>query len=142
MQALAEATCDASEYIVDIAKTHGLAGDLQPLDGPITLHIACHARAQNMGAKAAEMLRLIPDTEVKVIERCSGHGGTWGIKKQNFEIGMKIGKPVIRDANKNDPEGTAGSLRNVRLPRSTCSKASKSGTGARHRRRANAIRSS
>ncbi len=106
VQALAEATCDASEYIVDIAKTHGLAGDLKSLDGPITLHIACHARAQNMGAKAAEMLRLIPDTEVKVIERCSGHGGTWGIKKQNFEIGMKIGKPVIRDANKNDPEGT------------------------------------
>jgi len=105
VQALAEATRDASEYIVELAKEHGLAGDLTPIDGPVTLHIACHARAQNMGAKAAEMLRLIPDTEVKVIERCSGHGGSWGIKKEFFEIGMKIGKPVMRQADKNDPEG-------------------------------------
>ena len=59
-----------------------------------------------MGAKAAEMLRLIPDTEVKVVERCAGHGGTWGIKKQNFEVVLKIGKPVMRQADKNDPEGT------------------------------------
>ena len=105
VQALAEATCDASEYIVGIAKEYGLAGDLKPIDGPVTLHIACHARAQNMGAKAAEMLRLIPDTEVKVVERCAGHGGTWGIKKENFEIGMKVGKPVMRQADKNDPDG-------------------------------------
>jgi glycerol-3-phosphate dehydrogenase subunit C len=105
VKALAEATRDASEYIVEIAKEFGLAGDLKPVDGPVTLHIACHARAQNMGAKAAEMLRLIPDTEVKVVERCSGHGGSWGIKKENFEVGMKIGKPVMRQAAKNDPEG-------------------------------------
>ena len=46
----------------------------------VTVHLACHARAQNMGAKAAEMLRLIPETPVDVIERCSGHGGIWGAR--------------------------------------------------------------
>jgi glycerol-3-phosphate dehydrogenase subunit C len=105
VQALADATRDASEYIVELAKEYGLAGDLKPIDGPVTLHIACHARAQNMGAKAAEMLRLIPDTQVKVIERCSGHGGSWGIKKEFFEVATKVGKPVMRQADKNDPEG-------------------------------------
>ena len=33
---------------------------LQPVEGGVALHLACHARAQNMGQKAAEMLRLIP----------------------------------------------------------------------------------
>ena len=73
-----------------------------PLPGDVTLHLACHARAQNMGQKAAEMLRLVPDTKVEVIERCSGHGGSWGVKKGNFEVALKVGKPVARQAAKGD----------------------------------------
>jgi glycerol-3-phosphate dehydrogenase subunit C len=98
VKALAHATFDAAEYVVDIAKREGLADGLRPVDGGITVHIACHARAQNMGQKAAEMLRLIPETEIKVIERCSGHGGSWGIMKENFEVALKVGRPVAREA--------------------------------------------
>ena len=54
-----------------------------------------------MGPKAAEMLRLIPGNDVAVIERCSGHGGSWGIMKQNFEVALKVGKPAARTATKN-----------------------------------------
>ncbi len=100
IKALSAATSDASEYIVAIAKDEGLADGLSALDGGVTLHIACHARAQNVGMKAAEMMRLIPDTEIKVIQRCSGHGGSWGVMKGNFETGLKVGKPVARDAVK------------------------------------------
>ncbi len=57
------------------------------------MHIACHARAQNIGQKAADMLRLVPEADVTVIERCSGHGGSWGCKKDNFETALKVGKP-------------------------------------------------
>ena len=95
---LAEATFDAAEYIVDIARKEGLAPGLKPLDGGVTLHIACHARAQNMGQKSTEMLRLLPQTPVSVIERCSGHGGSWGVMKGNFETALKVGKPVARQA--------------------------------------------
>ncbi len=95
---LAEATFDISEYVVDIARKEGLAPGMQALDGGVTLHLACHARAQNMGPKGAEMLRLIPDTEVAVIERCSGHGGSWGVMKDNFEVALKVGRPVARQA--------------------------------------------
>lgn len=98
---LAQATFDVSEYIVDIAKKNGLAPGMKPLDGGITVHLACHARAQNMGPKAAELLRLIPETKVAVIERCSGHGGSWGVKKEWFEVALKVGKPVARQAAKN-----------------------------------------
>lgn len=99
---LADATFDVSEYVVDIAKRHGLAPGLKPLDGGVTLHLACHARAQNMGAKGAEMLRLIPGADVAVIERCSGHGGSWGVMKANFETAIKVGRPVARTVVKNE----------------------------------------
>lgn len=95
---LAEATFDLSEFVVDLNKRHGLIGGMKPIPGGVTIHLACHARAQNMGAKGAELLRLIPDTEVKVIERCSGHGGSWGVREEFFEIGMKVGKPAMRQA--------------------------------------------
>jgi glycerol-3-phosphate dehydrogenase subunit C len=95
---LSHATYDISEYIVALSKEKGLAPGLGPLDGGITLHIACHARAQNVGQKAAEMLRLVPDAQIKVIERCSGHGGSWGVMKGNFETAIKIGRPVARQA--------------------------------------------
>ncbi|NQW11121.1 MAG: glycerol-3-phosphate dehydrogenase [Alphaproteobacteria bacterium] len=98
VKALSTATRDIDEYIVDIAKTEGLAEGLAPLDGGVVLHIACHARAQNIGQKSTELLKLIPGNDLKVIERCSGHGGSWGIKKENFEVGLKIGKPVARQA--------------------------------------------
>jgi len=100
VKALSAATRDVSEYVVDIARKEGLAPGLKALDGGVTLHIACHARAQNVGQKAAEMLRLLPDADLQVIERCSGHGGSWGIFKDNFETALKVGKPVARQALK------------------------------------------
>jgi glycerol-3-phosphate dehydrogenase subunit C len=101
VERLAGATFDISEYIVDIARKEGLAPGLQSLPGGVTLHLACHARAQNMGAKAAEMLRLLPQPDVAVIERCSGHGGSWGVLRENFDVALKVGKPVARQAVKN-----------------------------------------
>jgi len=99
---LSRNTSDISEYIVDIAKTEGLAPGLGSLPGGVSLHIACHARAQNMGQKAAEMLRLVPEADIAVIERCSGHGGSWGVMKENFDTAIKWGKPVVRQAAKQD----------------------------------------
>ncbi|MCC2112799.1 MAG: glycerol-3-phosphate dehydrogenase, partial [Hyphomicrobiales bacterium] len=91
---LSAAVRDISEYVVDIAKTEGLAEGLSPLPGGVTVHMACHARAQNMGAKSAEMLRLIPDTKVDIVERCSGHGGTFGIMKKTRGCAVKVAKPA------------------------------------------------
>jgi glycerol-3-phosphate dehydrogenase subunit C len=95
---LAEATSDITEYVVDISKNEGLADGLRPFEGGIAVHLACHARAQNIGPKSAEMLRNLPDTRVAVIERCSGHGGSWGMMKDNFDTAIKVGKPAARQA--------------------------------------------
>jgi glycerol-3-phosphate dehydrogenase subunit C len=96
---VAKATFDIDEYVVDVAKKNGLPAGLRPLPEGVTVHLACHARAQNMGPKAAEMLRLIPDTPVDVIERCSGHGGTFGVVKPTHDLAVKVGRPVFRTAN-------------------------------------------
>ena len=95
---VSEATRDITEYVVEIARDEGLDSGLKPLDGAVALHLACHARAQNMGPKAADLLKLIPDSDVTVVERCSGHGGSWGVLQENFEVGVKIGRPVARQA--------------------------------------------
>src|SRR6185436_15148213 len=87
---------DIDEYIIDISKHQGLPDGLRSVPAGVTVHMACHARAQNIGSKAAELLRLIPDTPVDVIERCSGHGGTFGVMKETHKTAMKLGRPVMR----------------------------------------------
>jgi glycerol-3-phosphate dehydrogenase subunit C len=99
VQKVAKHTFDIDQYVVDVAKKEGLPDGLKPLPEGVTVHLACHARAQNMGPKAAEMLRLIPETPVDVVERCSGHGGTFGVVKPTHEIAVKVGKPVFKTVN-------------------------------------------
>jgi glycerol-3-phosphate dehydrogenase subunit C len=95
---LAAATFDIDEYVVMVAKKYGLPDGLQSLPEGVSVHLACHARAQNMGPKAAELLRLLPATPVDVIERCAGHGGTFGVLKPTHDVAMKVGKPAMRTA--------------------------------------------
>lgn len=93
---LAAATRDISQYVVELSKQYGLAPFAAEIDGAVSLQHACHARAQNMGAVSAQMLRLIPGMKVDLIERCSGHGGTFGVMKGTHEIALKVGKPAAR----------------------------------------------
>ena len=93
---LAAATRDISQYVVELSKAHGLAEGLTPPAGGLTVHHACHARAQNMGAMSAQMLSLIPGAKVDLVERCSGHGGTFGVMKKTHAVAVKVGKPAAR----------------------------------------------
>ena len=93
---LSKHVIDIDEYIVDIALNEGLAKGIQEIDGGVTVHHACHARAQNMGIKARDMLKNIPNIKIDVVERCAGHGGTFGVMKQTHHQAIKIGKPTAR----------------------------------------------
>ena len=97
---LSDNTFDICEYLVKFINENSLSNLVKPIDEEetITLHISCHSRAQNIGQKATELLKLIPNIKLDVIERCSGHGGSWGIKKENFKMALKVGKPVSRKA--------------------------------------------
>jgi glycerol-3-phosphate dehydrogenase subunit C len=93
---LSKSVSDIDEYIVDIAKNEGLAEGLREIDGGVTVHNACHARAQNMGMKARDMLKLIPNIKLDVVERCAGHGGTFGVMKGTHDLAVKVGRPTAR----------------------------------------------
>jgi Fe-S oxidoreductase len=88
-------TRDLFEYL---AKLHA-AGELdtnfsRPI-GAVTYHVPCHLRAQNIGQKSADVLRAIPGASVGVIEKCSAVDGTWGFKKEYYELSMKLAKPLF-----------------------------------------------
>ena len=100
---LSRHTFDVSEYVVRLAKDCGLA-PIEALPQSIAVHFACHARAQNMGPKALEMLKLIPEARPQLTERCSGHGGKWGLFKDNFDRAIKVGRPAARNLTKDQPD--------------------------------------
>ncbi len=95
-QAVKAAMVDPFEYFVNRHKDGLLKTDFKQGLGNVSYHIACHLRVQNVGQKTREMLEMLPDTAVNTVERCSGHAGTWGVKKEFHEIAMKIGRPVFR----------------------------------------------
>ena len=93
---LSKHTKDIDEYLVEIHQKEGLAPGIQEVDGGVTIHHACHARAQNMGNKARDMIKLIPNIKIDLVERCAGHGGTFGIMKKTHEIARKVGTPTAK----------------------------------------------
>jgi len=95
-QLVKEAMWDPFEYFMARKRDGLLKTEFpQPL-GNISYQIPCHGRVQNIGRKTEEMLRMVPGTEVNTIERCSGHAGTYGVKKASHQTAMKIGKPVFK----------------------------------------------
>ena len=95
-----DAIYDPFEYLVLRHKYELLKTNFSHSLGSISYHVACHLRVQNIGMKTRELLQLIPDTRVDAIERCSGHDGTYAVKKEFHEISMKIAKPVVSRVEK------------------------------------------
>ncbi len=96
VKAVQKAMFDPFEYLIARNKDGLLDTQFKEGLGNVSYHVSCHLRVQNVGQKTREMLSLIPGTEVNTVERCSGHAGTWGVKKEYHAIAMKIGRPVVR----------------------------------------------
>lgn len=96
VQLVKEHMWDPFEYLVARKRDGLLKTDFARPLGKVSYHIPCHGRVQNIGRKTEEMLKMIPGTEVNTVERCSGHAGTFGVKKATHQMAMKIGKPVFK----------------------------------------------
>ena len=95
VQKVGEHMYDPFEYLM-LRHRHGkLKTDFKQPLGTVAYHAACHQRVQNVGQKTREVLSLVPDTKIDIIERCSGHDGTYAVKKEFYEHSMKILKPVV-----------------------------------------------
>jgi Fe-S oxidoreductase len=95
-QLVKEHMWDPFEYLMARKRDGLLKTEFPESLGNISYQIPCHGRVQNIGKKTEEMLKMIPDTTINTIERCSGHAGTYGVKKATHAYAMKIGKPVVK----------------------------------------------
>tara|TARA_B110000238_G_C16138697_1_gene445108 strand:- start:1618 stop:2943 length:1326 start_codon:yes stop_codon:yes gene_type:complete len=104
VQRVKEHVFDPFEYLHKKHKKEQLNVDFsQPL-GKVFYHASCHLRVQKIGLKTRDVLKLIPDTELEVLERCSGHDGTYAVKKEFHEISMKICRPVVTKLQKSEAD--------------------------------------
>ena len=95
---------DPFEYLSKLHKTGKLNTDFKNSLGNVSYHVACHQRVQNIGPKTRQILELIPGTTVKTIERCSGHDGTYAVKKESRAFANKIVAPVVRQIKQHNPD--------------------------------------
>jgi glycerol-3-phosphate dehydrogenase subunit C len=96
VQRVAGRIFDPFEYLMLRHAAGLLRTDFKVSLGKVSYHVPCHLRVQNLGLKTRDLLKLVPDTQVEPIERCSGHNGTYGLKTRFRAASMKIGRPVIQ----------------------------------------------
>ena len=102
-----DAMFDPFEYLMARYRDGLLKTDFKVGLGKLSYHVPCHGRVQKIGRKTEEMFRLIGKSvplELTVVERCSGHAGTYGVKTPTHPVAMKIGKPVFRAMSASAPD--------------------------------------
>ena len=102
--AVRDAMWDPFEYLVARHKDGLLKTEFSRGLGKVAYQVPCHGRVQNVGRKTEALLQMIPDTTLETIERCSGHAGTFGVKKEFHAMAMKIGRPVFRRMADAEPD--------------------------------------
>jgi glycerol-3-phosphate dehydrogenase subunit C len=104
VQKVKNAFFDPFEYLFLRHKGGMLKTDFKQSLGNVGYQVACHQRVQNIGMKTRDILSMVPDTTVHPQERCSGHDGTYAVKKETHEFADKIGRPVARKIDDLKPE--------------------------------------
>jgi Fe-S oxidoreductase len=97
-----DAMFDPFEYLMLRYKAGFLKTEFPNALGKVSYQVPCHLRVQNIGLKTRDILLLVPGTEIEVIERCSGHDGTYAVKKEFHDISKKIARPVVSKVKKSD----------------------------------------
>jgi Fe-S oxidoreductase len=95
---------DPFEYLMLRHKEGLLKTDFKNSLGTVMYHAACHLRVQRIGLKTRDILKLVPDTNIEVVERCSGHDGTYAVKKEYHDISMKICRPIFNKVKSAEPD--------------------------------------
>jgi len=93
---LRDAMFDPFEYLWARYKAGLLRTDFSRSLGTVSYHVPCHLRVQNLGLRTRDVLALVPQTQIEPIERCSGHDGTYAVKREYRDVSMRIGRPVMR----------------------------------------------
>ncbi len=100
VQKIAKHVFDPCEYLMLRHRAGLLNMHFKHDLGKVAYHAACHTRVQNVGLKSRDLLRLVPNTEIVLIERCSGHDGSYAVKVETRDNARKIGLPAVRILDK------------------------------------------
>jgi Fe-S oxidoreductase len=95
---------DLCEYLMKLEGQGKLAKDFVSSPGKIAYQVPCHLRDQNIGLKSRDLMKLIPGATVEVIERCSGHDGTFGVKKEYYDLSLKVGRKAFAAVENAEPD--------------------------------------
>ena len=104
VQKVRDAIYDPFEYLMLRHKEGRLNTEFTKSLGKVSYQVPCHLRVQNIGLKTRDILQLVPDTVVEAIERCSGHDGTYAVKKEFHEISKKIARPVVQKIERSEAD--------------------------------------
>jgi Fe-S oxidoreductase len=88
---------DLSEYLMGLHAQGKLVQEFRRGLGRVAYQVPCHLRVQEIGFKSRDLLRLIPETTVEVLERCTGMDGTWGFKREFYDDSSRVAGPLLRD---------------------------------------------
>ncbi len=87
-------TYDAAEYLMKLHEADDTVLDTGfdgQTFGTITYHVPCHLRAQNIGFKSRDLLKLT-GARVELVQQCSGVDGMWGLRAENDDISIPMAK--------------------------------------------------
>jgi glycerol-3-phosphate dehydrogenase subunit C len=104
VQAVAGRTFDICEYLMRLHNESKLDTRFVRGAGRVAYQMPCHLRAQNIGFKSRDLMQLIPDTQVLLIEKCSAIDGTWGLKREYYDMSRKVAEPLLRELKENRPD--------------------------------------
>lgn len=69
----------------------------------VAYHVPCHMEKLGWSYYTVELLKLIPNIEVKMLNpNCCGIAGTYGFKKENYPTSQAIGAPLFEEINNSD----------------------------------------
>jgi len=106
---VAEHTYDAAEYLMKLHKT-GSSLDLEfPGDVPqtITYHTPCHLRAQSIGFKSRDLMKLT-GAKITLVQQCSGIDGMWGLREENADLSLAVSARLGEEIGRAGGEVVAG----------------------------------
>jgi Fe-S oxidoreductase len=107
---VAEHTFDAAEYLMKLHKGDGTSLDTNftgPVPETVTYHAPCHLRAQNIGMKSRDLIKLT-GAKVKLVAQCSGIDGMWGLRAENAELSIPITKKLTDELARAGGDVVAG----------------------------------
>jgi glycerol-3-phosphate dehydrogenase subunit C len=87
---------DFNEFLLLLYTSGTLNLNLNPIQLKLGYHIPCQYRAHRIGKPGIQLMNLIP--ELCVVDShasCCGIAGTYGYKKEKYEIAMNIGQPLF-----------------------------------------------